>query len=397
MKSKLIDLKIALKKEMENILQFWQNSSLDIEHGGFYGRIDYKNRVIPNSTKGIILNTRILWTFSAAFNFFKREEYLEIANRAFNYLNQYFLDNDNGGFYWEVDYKGNPINTRKQIYAQAFSIYSFSEYYKASGNIKSLQKAQEIFWLIEKYSFDALNIGYIEALDKKWQPLQDMRLSDKDANEPKTMNTHLHILESYTALYHIWKDKTLARQLKSLIQIFLNKIIDSESNHLNLFFDLDWTVKSSIVSFGHDIEGSWLLTEAAETLKDKELLKEVERIAINLVDSTMKEGIDDDFSLFYEYEKDSNKMDFDKHWWPQGEAMVGLVNAWKITGDQGYLEKVLKVWDFIRIYFINNKYGGWNSRINASNQIVYDDDIINLWKGPYHNTRACMEVFNRLF
>ena len=397
MKSKLIDLKIALKKEMENILQFWQNSSLDIEHGGFYGRIDYKNRVIPNSTKGIILNTRILWTFSAAFNFFKREEYLEIANRAFNYLNQYFLDNDNGGFYWEVDYKGNPINTRKQIYAQAFSIYSFSEYYKASGNIKSLQKAQEIFWLIEKYSFDALNIGYIEALDKKWQPLQDMRLSEKDANEPKTMNTHLHILESYTALYHIWKDKTLARQLKSLIQIFLNKIIDSESNHLNLFFDLDWTVKSSIVSFGHDIEGSWLLTEAAETLKDKELLKEVERIAINLVDSTMKEGIDDDFSLFYEYEKDSNKMDFDKHWWPQGEAMVGLVNAWKITGDQGYLEKVLKVWDFIRIYFINNKYGGWNSRINASNQIVYDDDIINLWKGPYHNTRACMEVFNRLF
>ena len=397
MKSKLIDLKIALKKEVENILTFWQKSSLDIEHGGFYGRIDYKNRVIPNSTKGIILNTRILWTFSAAFNFFKREEYLEIANRAFNYLNQYFLDNDNGGFYWEVDYKGNPINTRKQIYAQAFSIYSFSEYYKASGNIKSLQKAQEIFWLIEKYSFDALNIGYIEALDKKWQPLQDMRLSEKDANEPKTMNTHLHILESYTALYHIWKDKTLARQLKSLIQIFLNKIIDSESNHLNLFFDLDWTVKSSIVSFGHDIEGSWLLTEAAETQKDKELLKEVERIAINLVDSTMKEGIDDDFSLFYEYEKDSNKMDFDKHWWPQGEAMVGLVNAWKITGDQGYLEKVLKVWDFIRIYIINNKYGGWNSRINASNQIVYDDDIINFWKGPYHNTRACMEVFNRLF
>ncbi len=396
MEKKLAELNSELDRALDKILEYWQKFSLDYEHGGFYGKIDHNNRIIKDSSKGGILNARILWTFSAAYNLLKREELLNIANRAYEYLIDYFIDKEYGGLYWELDHLGHHINTRKQIYAQGFGIYGFSEYYKASGNIKSLHQAQEIFRLIENHSFDKSNGGYIEALDRQWHNLEDMHLSDKEPNEPKTMNTHLHILEPYINLYHVWKDEILGKQLKNLVQIFLNKILDPKSLHFNLFFDYDWTVKSSKVSYGHDIEGSWLLTEAADSLGDKELLKEVKKISIKMVDITIKEGIDEDGSIFYEYDNNTGKLDRDKHWWSQAEALVGLVNAWQVAGSEKYLENTLKLWDFIKKYVINSEYGEWNGRIDKFNSIVVEDDIINFWKTPYHNARACMEVIKRI-
>ena len=396
MKSELNKLKISLKNELDNILEYWMKYSLDNEYGGFYGRIDHHNHLIPKSSKSCILNTRILWTFSAAYNFLKRKELLEVANRAYTYIITHFLDKNYGGLYWEVDYLGNPLDIRKQIYAQAFGIYGFSEYYKACGNLESLHHAQDLFWLIEKHSFDPENNGYIEALNEKWEPLQDMRLSKKDANEPKSMNTHLHILEAYTNLYNIWKEKLLNKQIENLLWIFLNKIIDPKSYHFQLFFDLSWTVKSSIISFGHDIEGSWLLTEAAEELGNEKLLKEMKNVAIKLVDRTIMEGTDTSNSLFYEYDKKTGKIDFDKHWWSQAEAMTGLVNAWQITGNQHYLKKSVDIWDYITKFIINVEYGEWNAVIDKFNHVITTGDRMGFWKGPYHNTRACIEVFNRL-
>ncbi|MFX1283017.1 MAG: AGE family epimerase/isomerase [Promethearchaeota archaeon] len=381
---------------MDNILEYWMKYSLDNEYGGFYGRIDHHNQVIPKSSKSCILNTRILWTFSAAYNFLKKKELLEVAIRAYNYILNHFFDHEYGGLYWEVDYLGNPLDMRKQIYAQAFGIYGFSEYYKACGDIDSLRHAQELFWLIEKYSLDPKNNGYIEALDKKWQPLLDMRLSKKDINEPKSMNTHLHILEAYTNLYYVWKEKSLNKQIENLLWIFLNKIIDQKSHHFQLFFDLSWTVKSSIISFGHDIEGSWLLTEATEALGNEKLLKEINDVVIKLVDRTVKEGTDKSSSLFYENDNKTGEMDFDKHWWCQAEAMIGLVNAWQITGNQQYLKNATDIWDYITQFIINTEHGEWNAVIDKFDHIITTGDRVGFWKGPYHNTRACIEVINRV-
>ncbi|MBY9006350.1 MAG: AGE family epimerase/isomerase [Candidatus Lokiarchaeota archaeon] len=396
MELKLEELKTSLENELENLLKYWQEFTIDKEYGGFYGRIDSKNKIIPNSSKGLILNTRILWTFSAAYNFLKREELLKIADRAFNYIKKYFYDKENGGFFWEIDFQGNPINLRKQIYGQAFTIYSFSEYYKACGKDESLQFAKDLFLLVEKHSYDEENQGNIEALDNKWDQIEDIRLSKKDANEPKSMNTLLHLLESYTTLYSIWKDQTLYKKIEGLIHIFLDKIIDPNESHFNLFFDMDWTIKSSLISYGHDIEGSWLLTEAAEALGDENLLKKVQENAIKLVNNTIQKGIDNNSSLYYEYDKKSKKLDSDKHWWSQVEAMVGFANAWQITNKQEYIEKIFNFWEFIKKLFINREYGAWNAKINKDNLLIENEDIVNFWKTPYHNGRALIELLKRL-
>jgi len=380
--------------ELERIMDFWGTKAVDHKNGGFFGSIDSFGKINPKANKGAILNCRILWSFSAAYNYSKNAEYLKLAERAFNYVANFFIDKRNGGVFWELDYLGKPINTRKQAYALGFAIYGLSEYYRASGNEKALLLAQEMFWTIEKNFFDPQYGGYIEALSENWNHLDDMRLSLKDANEPKSMNTHLHILEPYTNLYRCWKNPILAESIKKIIRVFLDRIIDTKTAHFNLFFENDWTVKSDIISYGHDIEGSWLLAEAAEVLADEALVAEVNEMAVRMVDVTLNEGTDTDGSIFYETEV--RHTDTDKHWWPQAEAMVGYVNAWQITGNKKYLTEAEKVWNFIDLYIIDRKNGEWFGRVDRNGKPILEDEKAGFWKCPYHNSRALIEVCNRL-
>jgi len=386
------EIRQELNAELASILGFWKTRTIDNENGGFLGQINSQNQIIPNASKGAVLNTRILWTFSAAYRFTKNPEYLEVANRAFQYIMDHFWDKTNGGLVWELDAKGNVLNGRKQIYAQGFGIYGLSEYYRATGNTFALDKAIELFNLVEKYSFDPKDNGYIEALSQDWQPLEDMRLSPKDANEPKSMNTHLHILEPYTNLLRAWPDEQLKKQVKNLIRVFLDKIIDSKTAHFNLFFGMDWEVRAHIVSYGHDIEGAWLLTEAAHELGDKALSHEVEQMAIRMVDATMAQGADSDGSIYNELEESHNHLDTDKHWWPQAEAMVGLAWTWKLTGNEAYLQKMEKTWKFIQSNLIDKQHGEWFWRVSKEGKTYESDDKAGFWKCPYHNSRALMEV-----
>jgi mannobiose 2-epimerase len=317
-----------------------------------------------------------------------------MAHRAFEYFSNTFIDIKNGGVFWEVDFAGKPVDARKQAYAQGFALYGLSEYYRASKNEKALLLAQELFWTIEKNFYDDKNDGYIEALAAEWSKMDDMRLSLKDANEPKSMNTHLHILEPYTNLYRCWKNPILAESIRRLIRVFLDKIIDNHTAHFQLFFDYDWTVKSTIVSFGHDIEGAWLLAEAAHKLGNKELIDEVNKMAVRMVDATFAEGIDADGSVFYE--REGEHIDTDKHWWPQAEAMVGYVNAWQITGNIKYLTEAEKVWNFIDLFLIDHLNGEWFRRVDTNGKPYMEDEKIGFWKCPYHNTRALIEVCKRL-
>ncbi|HQN94127.1 MAG TPA: AGE family epimerase/isomerase [Prolixibacteraceae bacterium] len=394
MKRSIIEFIDELNVELDNILNFWSKQALDTQRGGFYGKILSSGVRVKDANKGAILNARILWSFSAAYRYTKKQQHLEMAERAFNYLVDYFIDKKNGGVFWELDSKGNPVNTRKQAYAQGFALYGLSEYYMASGNERSLQLAQELFWTIEKHFLEKQFGGYIEALAEDWTPLDDVRLSTKDANEPKSMNTHLHIIEPYTNLYRCWKNPILGERIHSLIRIFLDKIIDNKTAHFNLFFDLDWKVKSTMVSYGHDIEGSWLLSEAAEVFGDKTLMNEVNAVALRMVDATRMDGSDADGSIFYE--REGNHFDTDKHWWPQAEAMVGYTDAWKKTGKHEYLDLAEKCWDFIDRYLIDRVFGEWLWRVDKDNNPYEIDEKTGFWKCPYHNTRALIEVVNRL-
>ena len=208
-----------------NILPYWMEKMEDDVNGGFYGRITGEEILKPEADKGAILNARILWTFSAAYRVLAKDEYLETAQRAKRYLLDNFYDKEFGGVYWSLDYNAKPIDTKKQIYALGFAIYGLSEFHRATGDKEALDYAIALFEAIEKYSFDADKNGYFEAFTCEWGEIADMRLSDKDANERKTMNTHLHILEPYTNLYRVWKDERLKHQLKNLIEIFLDRIL----------------------------------------------------------------------------------------------------------------------------------------------------------------------------
>ena len=280
-------LKAEVKLELFNILDYWSNNTIDLKFGGFVGKVDHFNNVEENASKGIILNVRILWSFSAASSFLKTNDYKDVCERSYKYLKKFFNDENYKGLFWELNYKGEPINKRKQVYAQAFGIYALSEYYIFSKNDEAKKWAIELFELLEKYANDKLNLGYLEAFNEDWSFIKDMRLSNKDMNASKTMNTNLHVLEAYTSLLKIYDDKKLKQSLKTLVKLFLTKFLNSE-NHFDLFFDKDWNLLSNSISFGHDIETAWLLIEAAKLLDDKGLLKKTKAIATQITETHAK-------------------------------------------------------------------------------------------------------------
>lgn len=390
----------SVKQEMlqvlqDNILGFWATRMVDKENGGFYGRIKGDGALEPKADKGCILNARILWTFSAAYRVLGKPEYLELATRAKDYLLQHFYDHQYGGTYWALDCIGNAVDTKKQFYALGFALYGLSEYARATGDKDVLLYAIHLFETIEKYSFDKEYNGYIEACTRDWNVIEDMRLSDKDANYPKSQNTHLHIIEPYTNLYRIWKDERLEKALRNLITIFTDKILNPDTHHLDLFFESDWTRGAgALESYGHDIECSWLLHEAAIVLGDDDVLKRVEPIVLQVAKASEK-GLLPDGSMIHEANLDTGTMDDDLHWWVQAEAVVGFANVYQHFGDDTALEKSLRCWEYIKKNLIDWDGGEWYWSRNRQGEINKVDDKAGFWKCPYHNGRMCLEIIER--
>ncbi|WP_343532764.1 AGE family epimerase/isomerase [Pedobacter sp.] len=388
-----VDLLNEFEQELSNILGYWSTVPIDIGNGGFYGQVENDNRVVEGADKGSVLNARILWFFSAAYNYSRLPEDLELAKRAYGYFSHYFIDREHGGVYWSIDAKGNPKDSKKQVYAIAFAIYGLAEYYKASHDKNALSLAINLYADLEKHSYDSIKQGYFEAFSQDWSPLEDQRLSDKDANEKKTMNTHLHLLEAFTNLYGVWPDDGLRRQLEKLLAIFGHRIIDQSTHHLKLFFDENWRSKSEVISFGHDIEASWLLLEAAEIIGDELLVDQFAKIAVQMVDAAIK-GFDGNGGMNYEME--NGHLNGEKHWWVQAEALVGLYNAYQLTGKKGYMERFDHCWAFVKKSLIDHQHGEWFWGVDRNNAPMPGQYKVGLWKCPYHNGRACLELIRRM-
>lgn len=394
-KEQLTIYKKELQDELKNILAWWAIVTPDKVNGGFYGKVDNDNQIVAEAPKGSVLNARILWSFAAAYNHRPEPEYLAVADKAYQYISDHFIDKEQGGVYWLVDHKGKPMDTKKQVYAISFTIYALSEYYRASKLETAKQKAIYLFYLLVEKAYDPVKTGYFEAFTKDWKPIDDLRLSAKDANEKKTMNTHLHVLEGYTNLYRIWPDKALGEHISILLNNFFDHFIDRETHHLVLFFDEDWNRKGSLVSYGHDIEATWLLLEAAEAIGDAESTKRTKQITIAMADAAIT-GIDADGGLWYEYEPAEDHLVKEKHWWVQAESMVGFFNAWQISNDKKYLSIALKNWEFIKDKILDKQNGEWFWGINKNGHVMQSEDKAGLWKCPYHNSRACLEIMRRI-
>lgn len=376
-----------------NILPYWLHLK-DERHGGFYGEVSGLDTLEYNANKGAIQQARILWTFSAAYRVLGDEAYLAAANHAFRFIIDYLYDKEFGGVYWCVNYKGDVVDSKKQIYALGFAIYGLSEYHRATGDMEALDYAIRLYDDIEKYSFDTENNGYCEAFTRDWEEISDMRLSDKDENERKTMNTHLHILEPYTNLYRVFQSEFLKDRLINLIELFTEKILNPKTFHLDLFFDDYWKSKYNYISYGHDIEASWLLHEALLEIDDDELLKRHES-TIKSIAEAATEGYLPQGGMIYEMKVDEREIDADRHWWVQAEAVVGYTNIYQHFGDNTALDKALSCWNFIKTNLIDINYGEWFWSIKANGETNTDEDKAGFWKCPYHNGRMCIEIIER--
>lgn len=417
-----------MKQEMQdvvenNILRFWMDQMMDCEHGGFYGRMAGNGELHPEAEKGAILNARILWSFSAAFRVLKHPEYLEAATRAKDYIIEHFIDQEYGGVYWSVDYEGNPLDTKKQFYAIGFVIYGLTEYARATGDREALDYALELYECIEEHAFDSVHNGYIEACTREWGEIADMRLSELDANYPKSQNTHLHIIEPYTNLLRCLKEMQaqetcdylpalgavlpvgvsvpkelidrVAGSVRNLIEIFTDKILNAETNHLDLFFEMDWTRGAGhLESYGHDIECSWLMHEAALVLGDAQVLAKVEPI-VQAVAKASEKGLNADGSMIHEANLDTGHVDDDLHWWVQAENVVGWYNIWQHFGDEEALNRAEKCWHYIKEQLIDWNHGEWYWSRHANGVLNTVDDKAGFWKCPYHNSRMCLEIIER--
>jgi mannobiose 2-epimerase len=387
-------LKSELTAELDSILNYWSERTIDDQNGGFVGQIDFNDQRIENAEKGSVLNARILWTFSASYQTTKNENHKKLAERAFEFLSAYFYDTKFGGLFWSINEDKTPKDTKNQIYALAFAIYGLSEYYVISKNEKALEIAKNLYLKIQEHSYDPVNKGYFEAFTRDWQPIEDLRLSAKDANEKKTMNTHLHIIEGYVNLYKVWKNEKLLEDIIELLETIEKYFINTETGHLRLFFNENWIEKPDVVSYGHDIEAAWLLQQCAEISGNETLIANYKKYALQIAEAT-KKGLDADGGLWYEYDPEKQQLIAEKHWWPQAEALIGFYNAYQLTGKEEYLDIVYRNWKFIKKHMIDQQNGEWYWGVYDDYSVMKKDKA-GFWKCPYHNGRACLELIHRI-
>jgi mannobiose 2-epimerase len=316
-------------------------------------------------------------------------EYLDAAVHAARWFRDNLIDAENGGVYWSTLPDGTPLDTKKQLYSQGFAIYAFSELYKVTGDPSDLEVAKSIFSTVESCFRDRNYGGYIEALSRDFSPLEDMSLSAHDINADKTMNSHLHLLEAYANLYRVWKNDSLKDTLESLTSLMVDRITGPDG-HLRLYFQNDWTVLPGAVSYGHDIETSWLILESASVLDDPQLIDKVRHCSLAL-GRAGNEGLLEDGSMMYEMMPDGVR-DLSRQWWVQAETVVGNLWLWKYYGDDDGFRRAVKCWDWIMDNLVDRNCGEWFWGTDPDGNPDLSSPKAGFWKCPYHNTRMCLEV-----
>ena len=409
LKIELNSFKELFEEELHNnVLSFWIKHAIQKDGKGFYGAVDMKGNPVSGAAKSSVLNTRILWTFAEAAKNYNNKKYTGIANKAFDVVINDFADKEFGGYYMSIDTENYPLDTIKHTYAQAFVLYALSKYYELRSTPELLYELNEYFVFLEDKAKDRKYPGYIEAFTRVWEPFSENRMADND--EPRSMNTHLHILEAYATFYKVSKNKLAGKRLKELLELFVDKII-RPSGHLGIFFDRNFNeteASKAICSFGHDIEASWLLWEAAEILDDKEIIEKMKPLSIKMLDAVDLVGLDKDGGLFLESTRFGSHVRTNKHWWPQAETLIGFMNGFEITGDIKYWDKLKLTWQFIYTHLIDHKNGEWFTKLNRlgvpyltesendPSPYYRNDWKIDPWKAPYHNGRAMMELIKRI-
>lgn len=387
----------AMEHLTKELLPWWRDHDCWNAKDAFYGWLDDEGK----PTKGenhpwhSVLFSRLLWTFSAAARTTADDQWRPLADRAHRLYRSHFWDRKHGGAFWLVSPNGDLLDGHKQTYGQVFWIYALCEYHLLSGDAQALSDAQEIFTLLRQHTHDPVYGGPVEARTRNWQPTDQGSLTPGEPSLPKSMNTHLHTLEAYTNLVRCMRNDETEAALREMLLAFLDHVTDPRGFFYQFMY-MDYTPEPGTASYGHDIEGSWLLWEAAEVLGDPEMLQRVKPVCVALCDHASRYGIDTDGGIIDEGDYDGRPTHTRKVWWSQAEAAVGLLNGYQLTGEERFLQSSMKSWDFIEAHIIDHDRGEWFSQLNRECQRIQNFEKAGPWKCPYHNARACMEIIRRV-
>ena len=377
-------INVHLKKK---IVPFW-NRQVDPVFGGYYGYAE--QNLIPNklADKGAIKIARILWAYAALYRHYQEDTYREHAKIAYDYLVNHLYDKTWKGVFWKSAYSGQIINDTKHIYAQSFAIYGLSEYFLATGDPEARDLALEIFWVVETKAYQPEKQAYGEQFTRDWRQMDNRLLANNTALPAYTTNSLIHLIEAYTALFLAAGDEQVRQCLQRLLHLFHNKAYNRDENHCYIEFDGNWGPIDNGVSFGHDIEASWLIDRAMAAIDHHpaELMGMTRAIAEN----TWRRGYDNGVIA------SGDAANSPLVWWIQAEAVVGFLNHFLKTHDPDYLVAARQTLAVIMTKIVDHREGGeWYWSVDRSGKPLEDFGISENWKANYHNVRMCLEILQR--
>ncbi len=383
----------------EKILPFWENLA-DRENGGFYGYVDKDLNVRREAHKGCILNSRILWTFSTAARVLGEDRYLDCARHAFDFMAK-FEDEERGGVFWSVTPEGQPLDKTKHTYCQAFAIYALAAYMRAVGEqdpryALAKERAFRLFDVIEgKCSAEG---GYGEAFEPDFVPVGNEKLSDnprlmeRGEVAERTMNTLLHVLEAYAEFYRAVPDERVRKAGVKCLERFLHVMYNRPARRLEVFYDRNYRSLLDMQSYGHDIEASWLMWDAAEALLSEDGRAPYKAMCLTLAESTCERAFTDHGM---ENENVEGEVEHTRIWWVQAETLLGFMNAFDLTGDEAWLDRARRQWDYVKNVIADPREGGeWFWSVSEEG-VPTNKPIVEEWKCPYHNGRMCLRLIEQ--
>lgn len=387
------------KTLVENILGFWYPRTVD-PAGGYSLNHDFEGKPKGAAARAVVTQARMVWFFARMARYRHEPKLmLEAAEHGFRFLRDKMWDSRNGGFFWEVDALGKPTKRNKHLYGQSCALSAIAEYAMASRRKDVLEFALKFFEILEKKSHDQVHGGYVEYFLPDWAtpPVNEPIYIGGSAPGMKLMNTHLHLMEAMTTLYLASRNTTVRDRLIELIAIESNAVIRKPQMAGTDPYDRDWSPRLegsfSTVSYGHDLENIWLITEANRAAGFSSS-PYVDQFRTSFA-YCRKYGFDEALGGFFHTgalaEAASDRA---KHWWVQGEALVAALTMYQMTSNTEYFEVFRKTWSFCDKYQIDWNHGDWHSAIGLDGKAR--GDKANEWKAAYHNGRAMIESLLRL-
>jgi len=388
--------------------------ALQSKFGGFITHFDKDGNDTGEDEKSLIAQTRTVYTMSSAHRAgYGDGKCAEFARHGVDFLVNKMWDAEYGGFFWTTDRKGNVAIDKKIVYGFGFAIYSLSEYTLATGDPRGLEYAEKTFDLLQKYCADTMYGGYFEMFERNW----DLCGPGSQGGDRKTLDVHMHLMESLTTLYECSKESLHRRKLLEDIDIVVKRVLHPKYATGIPQFTPDWQIAPQIkfdiiwgwdrfteggqkaeaednTSAGHNVEFAWLLMHALDILGMG--IEEYSDILQKQLDHAVKNGIDDEYGgVYVEGPHSGGVTDRGKEFWQQAEVMIGMLEGCLRFGPEKYWPAYLNVHRFVFDKFINHSAGEWWALLTREGEPVWTH-MSHSWKVNYHTVRAMVQSINRL-